>query len=99
LAWNPLADHLGRRPALLLSLAIAILATYGAAEAKIFVLMMIARICQGFGISAPCSLGAAYIKEMYGPRDRGKALGFFTLGITAGPFIAPLVSGYVLDRR
>jgi MFS family permease len=57
--------------------------------------MMVARIFQGFGICAPLSLGASYIKDMYYSKDRGKALGVWTLGITAGPFIGPFISGYV----
>ncbi|KAF9777294.1 major facilitator superfamily domain-containing protein [Thelephora terrestris] len=88
LLWNPLADRYGRRPVLLFSLSECLIATCGAAMSKTYASIMVARIFQGFGICAPLSLGAAYMKEMYSPRNRGTALGIWTLGITCGPFIA-----------
>jgi len=98
LIWNPLADRFGRRPVMLVSLCIAIIATCDIASTSIYGRMMVSRMFQGFGICAPLSLGASYIKDMYPPRDRGKALGIWTLGVTAGPFIAPFVSGFIANR-
>lgn len=95
LFWNPLADRFGRRPILLLSLSECLVATCGAAASKSYGSMMAARIFQGFGICAPLSLGAAYMKEMYPPRNRGTALGVWTLSITCGPFVAPFICGQV----
>jgi len=98
LLWNPLADRFGRRPILLLSLSECVIATCGVAVSKSYGTIMVARIFQGFGICAPLSLGAAYMKEMYPPKNRGTALGIWTLSITCGPFIAPFVCGQVLFR-
>lgn len=95
LAWNPVADHIGRRPVMLISLMLTIIATCGVAKSTTYATIMVARVFQGFGICAPCSLGAAYVKDMYASKDRGQALGLWTLGTTAGPFIGPFVSGYV----
>jgi len=95
LLWNPLADRFGRRPILVLSLAGCLIATCGVAVSKSYASIMVARIFQGLGVCAPLSLGAAYMKEMYPPKNRGTALGIWTLSITCGPFIAPFICGYV----
>ena len=95
LLWNPLADRCGRRPILLFSLSECLIATCGVAVSKTYAGIMVARIFQGLGVCAPLTLGAAYLKEMYPPRNRGTALGIWTLGITCGPFIAPFVCGQV----
>ena len=93
LLWNPLADRYGRRPVLLLSLSECLIATCGVAVSKSYAGIMVARVFQGLGVCAPLSLGAAYMKEMYSPRNRGTALGIWTLSITCGPFIAPFLCG------
>jgi MFS family permease len=93
LFWNPLADRYGRRPILLISLSECLIATCGAAVSKSYASIMVARAFQGLGVCAPLSLGAAYMKEMYPPRNRGTALGVWTLSITCGPFIAPFICG------
>ena len=95
LLWNPLADRFGRRPILLISLSICIIATCGVAVSKTYGAIMVARIFQGFGVCAPLSLGAAYLKEMFPPKNRGTALGIWTLSITCGPFLAPFICGQV----
>lgn len=95
LLWNPLADRYGRRPILLFSLSECVIATCAVAVSKTYTSIMVARIFQGLGVCAPLSLGAAYMKEMYPPRNRGVALGIWTLSITCGPFVAPFVCGQV----
>ena len=98
LVWNPLADRFGRRPVMLLSLSVAVIAACGVAVSKSYVAIMVARVFQGFGICAPLSLGAAYVKEMYPPKNRGTALGIWTLSVTCAPFLSPLACGQVVFR-
>ena len=80
-----------------MSLAQCVVVTCIVAVAKSYPLIMVLRVAQGFGICAPLSLGAAYMKEMYAPKNRGTALGFWTLSITCGPLIAPFISGQVFS--
>ena len=98
LIWNPLADRFGRRPVLLLSLSGSLIATCGVAVSKSYAGIMVARIFQGLGVCAPLSLGAAYMKEMYPPENRGAALGVWTLTITCVTFMAPFIGGQVVFR-
>jgi MFS family permease len=80
---------------MLISILIAIGATCGVAKAPTYATMMVARVFQGFGACAPCSLGATYVKVMYLRKDRGKAWGLWVMGITAGPFLGPFISGFI----
>ncbi|KIJ62497.1 hypothetical protein HYDPIDRAFT_30454 [Hydnomerulius pinastri MD-312] len=95
LLWNPLADRFGRRPVTIVSMIIAVCASCGVASARSYGNMMAGRILQGFGVCGGISLGIAYINDMYNPSDKGRAVGVWTLGITVGPFLSPLLGGFI----
>ncbi|KAF9244492.1 major facilitator superfamily domain-containing protein [Melanogaster broomeanus] len=95
LFWNPLADQFGRRPVTIMSMTIAVCATCGVASAETYGTMMAGRVFQGFGVCGGLSLGAAYINDMYSPSEKGRIIGIWTLGITIGPFLSPLVGGFI----
>ncbi|KIJ19627.1 hypothetical protein PAXINDRAFT_166729 [Paxillus involutus ATCC 200175] len=57
--------------------------------------MMAGRVFQAFGVCGGLSLGIAYINDMYNPAEKGRAVGIWTLGITIGPFVSPLVGGFI----
>ncbi|KAF9221173.1 MFS general substrate transporter [Gyrodon lividus] len=95
LFWNPLADQFGRRPVTIVSMTIAVCAACGVASAHTYGTMMAGRMFQGFGVCGGLSLGVAYINDMYSPSEKGRIVGVWTLGITIGPFLSPLIGGFI----
>ncbi|KAG6846290.1 hypothetical protein H0H93_014837, partial [Arthromyces matolae] len=49
----------------------------------------------GFGPSAALGLGAGTVVDLFFEHERGKAMGAFTLMLTNGAHLAPIVGGYV----
>ncbi|KAH7886720.1 major facilitator superfamily domain-containing protein [Phlebopus sp. FC_14] len=92
LVWNPMADQFGKRPVTIVSMLIAVCASCGVASAQSYGLH---KVFEGFGVCGAFSLGVGYIKDMYSPSERGRAVGVWTLGITIGPFISPLIGGFI----
>jgi EmrB/QacA subfamily drug resistance transporter len=59
--------------------------------------LIVARVIQAFGAGAITPTGMAMISETFEPRERGKAMGYWGLGIIMGPAIGPTLGG-ILTR-
>ncbi|KAK7514519.1 major facilitator superfamily domain-containing protein [Phyllosticta citriasiana] len=94
LAWGAFADHKGRRPVYLVSLAIFIVANVilAAVPANIGALFVL-RIFQAMGSSAVASVGAGTVADIVEPSKRASALSIFFLGPQLGPVLGPLIGG------
>ena len=56
------------------------------------------RFLQGIGGGALLPTSQAILYETYPPEERGKATGFFSMGLVLGPTIGPLLGGYLVDN-
>ena len=83
-----LADRLGRKTALALSLIIYGLGTVALALAPSLVVVAPARFVVGFGLGAEWSTGMALISEVAPPDLRGRAVGLVQSGWPLGVLIA-----------
>jgi MFS family permease len=92
LAFAPFANVYGRRPAYLLSAFIGFASALGCAKAKTYGTLVLARAFNGFGQSAAFGLGAGTVVDVFFMHERGKAMGIFTLMLTNGAHLAPIVS-------
>ncbi|KAG6828840.1 hypothetical protein H0H92_006599 [Tricholoma furcatifolium] len=93
--FTPFANVYGRRPAYLLSILIGFASALGLGKAKTFGTLILARAFNGFGPSAAMGLGAGTVVDLFYVHERGKAMGVFTLMLTNGAHLAPIVGGYV----
>ncbi len=59
--------------------------------------LIIARILQAIGGGAMQPTGMALMTEVFPPKERGKAMGLFGVGIILGPAIGPTLGGYLTD--
>ena len=95
-----LSDRYGRRPILLVSLAVMALDYVAMALAQTIWLLLAARLIAGI-TAATHSTANAYIADISSPDDRAKRFGFigagFGIGFVAGPMIGGLVAG--IDPR
>ncbi|RDB25095.1 hypothetical protein Hypma_007426 [Hypsizygus marmoreus] len=95
LVFTPFANVYGRRPAYLLSILIGFASAVGSAKSTKFGTLVLARAINGFGPSAALGLGATTVVDLFFVHERGKAMGIFTLMLTNGAHLAPIVGGYV----
>lgn len=57
--------------------------------------LVLARVIQAAGGGALTPTGMAMVSEVFPPKERGKALGFWAMGAVMGPAFGPTVGGYL----
>lgn len=92
--WGALSDKIGRRPVILISTIISMVAYFVFGFANTFALILLSRILSGFG-SGNISAAQAYIADITPPQDRAKKMGIigaaFGLGFAFGPFLGGII--------
>ena len=92
-----LANHFGRKRLLMLSVAGFTTASFLCGLAPNLPVLVIFRIVQGMTGGALQPLSQAVLLEAFPPQDRGKAMGFWGLGIVVAPILGPVVGGWLTD--
>jgi len=94
--YGPISDRFGRKPVLLVGLAIFLLATIGCIVAPTIETLTIARFLQALGASGPIVLARAIVRDLYeGPRA-GRELSRMGTFMGVVPAIAPILGGIIL---
>ena len=95
--WGGLSDKYGRRPIILISIIIMILAYVLFANATVLWLLFVTRMLKGFG-AANLSVAQAYISDIVPKENLTKAFGIigvaFGLGFIFGPSIGGVINEY-----
>lgn len=93
LVWGPLSDRFGRRPILLSSLVLLVLASVGATLAAQIGWLIAWRVAQGASMAAAVVCARAMVRDLYEPHQgaRVMSLGLSGLGVLA--IAAPLIGG------
>ena len=92
-----LANHLGRKRLLLMSVTGFTAASFLCGLAPSLPLLIAFRIIQGACGGGLQPLSQAVLLESFPPRDRGKAMGFWGLGIVVAPMLGPVLGGWLTD--
>lgn len=87
-----LSDRFGRRPVLLISLAVMAVDYIVLALAPTVVLLLAARIVAGIA-AATHSTAAAFIADITPPEDRGRRFGLIGAGFGVGFVLGPVIGG------
>jgi MFS transporter, DHA1 family, multidrug resistance protein len=93
LAYGPLSDQYGRRPVLLVGLAIYVLGGLACALAPTVHILIAGRIFQALGACAGFVIGRAMVRDVYGRDRAASALGYITAAVSVIPALAPAVGG------
>jgi len=90
--WIPLANKYGRRPIYLGTTLLGFASILGCAYAKTFTQLLVARVFNGL-FPVAFALGAQTVSDLFFYHQRGRALGFYTVTMTTGSHLAPIVGG------
>ncbi|GHG80288.1 multidrug effflux MFS transporter [Pseudodonghicola xiamenensis] len=92
LAMGPLSDRYGRRPVMVLTTAIFVLASVGCALAQNVWVFLGFRMLQA-GIVSGQVLSRAVIRDMHAPKDAAKMLGHVAMAMALAPMLGPMLGG------
>jgi len=92
-----LANFFGRKRLLLISVAGFTVASFLCGLAPTLSVLVVFRVIQGLTGGALQPLSQAVLLEAFPPQDRGKAMGFWGLGIVVAPILGPVLGGWLTD--
>jgi DHA2 family multidrug resistance protein len=92
-----LSYHFGRKRLLMTSVIGFTLASFLCGIAPSLILLILFRVIQGACGGALQPLSQAVLLEAFPPEERGKAMGFWGLGIVVAPVLGPVLGGWLTD--
>jgi MFS transporter, DHA2 family, multidrug resistance protein len=93
-----LASMFGRKRLLMLSVVGFTAASFLCGLAPTLASLIVFRVIQGATGGALQPLSQAVLLEAFPPQDRGKAMGFWALGIVVAPILGPVLGGWLTDN-
>jgi multidrug resistance protein len=94
--WGSLSDKYGRRPIILISLVLSLIAYFVLSFADSFLMLLFARILSGIG-SGNISAAQAYISDVTDPKDRAKSMGMIGAAFGLGFIFGPPIGGFLME--
>jgi len=92
-----LANYFGRKRLLIISVAGFTVASFLCGLAPSLAVLVLFRVIQGMTGGALQPLSQAVLLEAFPPAERGKAMGFWGLGIVVAPILGPVLGGWLTD--
>jgi len=93
-----LANHVGRKRLLLASVAGFTISSFFCGFATSLPMLIVFRIFQGAAGGSLQPLSQAVLLEAFPEDQRGKAMGFWGLGIVVAPILGPVLGGWLTDN-
>ena len=92
-----LASFFGRKRLLMASVAGFTVASFLCGLAPSLPLLILLRVIQGFTGGALQPVSQAVLLEAFPPAQRGRAMGFWGLGVVVAPILGPVLGGWLTD--
>lgn len=99
LIWMPTALCVGKRPVILLTLAMLLCGCIWGAVAQSLGSLLGSRIFAAISSGSVESVGPAMIADMFFEKNFAFATAVYALSLTAGSQLGPLISGYLIAAR
>ena len=93
---GPFSDWLGRKPVLLVGLAVSRSPRSSAWSATSFEALLAARFVQGLACAAPRIVAIAVVRDIYGGRRMAEVMSFVMMVFIVVPMVAPTIGGGVM---
>jgi DHA1 family bicyclomycin/chloramphenicol resistance-like MFS transporter len=95
LLYGPLLDRFGRKPPLLLGLALYVAASVGCLAVHSIEALIALRFVQAIGSCAAAVASVAMVRDLFPVKDSAKVFALLMLVVGVSPMVAPTVGGYV----
>src|SRR5690606_6527179 len=95
LFYGPASDRWGRRPILLLGLAIYVAGGVVCLTATSAEQLILGRVLQGLGGGVGPAMANAMVLDLYGREGAAKMIGYMSIVLPLAPAIAPLFGGAI----
>lgn len=93
--YGPISDHYGRKPVLLIALALFCIASLACAAAPNIEVLIAARTLQALGACGAIVLARAIVRDLYSGERAGRELSRMGAIMSFAPVFAPLIGGIV----
>jgi DHA1 family bicyclomycin/chloramphenicol resistance-like MFS transporter len=97
LVYGPLSDRFGRRPVLLVGLAIYVAASVVCMLSPSVAVLVAARFVQALGACVGPVLGRAIVRDVYGREGAARTLAYMSAAMALAPAIGPILGGFLED--
>ena len=91
LIFGPLSDSFGRKPIIYIGFILFVLASILCVNAQSIEVMVIGRILQGIGLSAPRTISIAMVRDSFSGNYMAKIMSFIVVIFILVPVIAPAI--------
>lgn len=96
LIYGPLSDRFGRRPVLLIGLALYTAAGLFCALVSDLPAMILLRLASAGGGAAGMVLGRVIIRDYFPPRETARLISLMAMIMLTGPLVSPMIGGQLL---
>ncbi|MCJ1268872.1 hypothetical protein MMC22_008760 [Lobaria immixta] len=95
--WSSFSERFGRRTIYLVSFGLFVLFTVLMAVSTNITMLIVLRMLGGGASASVQAVGAGTIADIWAPRERGRAMGFFYIGPLMGPLFGPIIGGSLAE--
>ncbi|GGE35382.1 multidrug effflux MFS transporter [Psychroflexus planctonicus] len=97
LFFGPISDATGRKPVVYAGFGLFLVASLICVSAESLTIMIIGRVLQGIGLSAPRTIAIAIIRDLFSGDYMARIMSFVTVVFILVPVIAPALGQLILD--
>ncbi|KAI0885830.1 major facilitator superfamily transporter multidrug resistance [Annulohypoxylon maeteangense] len=95
--WSSFSETLGRRNIYLSSFFLNVVFSLLSGLSVNIAMLIVFRVLSGGAAASVQAVGAGTIADIWEPRERGRAMGYFYLGPLLGPLLAPIIGGALTE--
>ncbi|MDE1206717.1 multidrug effflux MFS transporter [Tenacibaculum larymnensis] len=94
---GPISDSLGRKPIIYGGFILFVIASFICVSANSIEMMVVGRILQGIGLSAPRTISIAMVRDSFSGNYMAKIMSFIVVIFILVPVVAPAIGKLMLD--